>query len=103
MISNLLEKFGLKHEELNVAERETLDNWLKVLSEKQLTVEGVKEYIRKMIDGVEMELVGSDIPKTKDLFLKARLRNYLLLAAFLESPDKAKKALENQLKNIKPK
>ena len=39
---------------------------------------------------------------TKDILLKARLKNYILLEAFLTAPDKAEKALRDKLKNIKP-
>lgn len=100
-ISELLEKFNLKYEDLNVAEKETLREWLEKLESTKIRVEDIRNYIRKMIDGVEMELSEPDVPKKKDIFLKGRLRNYLLLAAFLESPEKAKEALERQLKNLK--
>ena len=37
----------------------------------------------------------------KDLQLKARLKNYIMLEAFLLAPEKAQKAVEDSLKNIK--
>jgi len=100
-ITELLNKYNLKYEDLNVAEKETLENWLRAISNTELTVEAIKEYIEKMIDGVETELAEVDLPRNKDLFLKARLRNYLLLKSFLEGPEKARKALEKQLSSIK--
>jgi len=101
MIDGILKKFGLKYEDLNEAEKETLRSWLENLSKQEITVEKIKEYIRNMLSGVEKELAQDNLPKTKDIFLKARMRNYLLLLDFLTSPEKAKKVVEEQLKNIK--
>jgi hypothetical protein len=100
-ISDFLSKFNLKYEDLNASEKETLQTWLEELASKEITLDDVKKYIREMITGVEMELSECDINQKKDIFLKGRLKNYLLLLAFLESPEKAKQALEKQLKNIK--
>ena len=100
-IGDLLAKYNLKYEDLNINERETLQSWLENLASKEITLDRVKDYIREMISGVETELSECDLNRKKDIFLKSRLRNYLLLLAFLESPEKAKQALEKQLKNIK--
>ncbi|PIR72598.1 MAG: hypothetical protein COU42_00740 [Candidatus Nealsonbacteria bacterium CG10_big_fil_rev_8_21_14_0_10_36_24] len=100
-IGDLLAKYNLKYEDLNINERETLQGWLENLASKEITLDRVKDYIREMISGVETELSECDLNRKKDIFLKSRLRNYLLLLAFLESPEKAKQALEKQLKNIK--
>ena len=101
MIDKLLKKFNLKYEDLNKVEKETLGGWLENLSKQKITVKGIEDYIRKMLTGVERELAQDDLPKTKDIFLKARMRNYLLLLDFLTSPEKAKRSIEESLKNIK--
>lgn len=100
-ISDLLAKYNLKYEDLNSAEQETLKGWLEELASREITLDDVKNYIHEMITGVETELSEYDLNWKKDIFLKSRLRNYLLLLAFLESPEKAKQALEKQIKNIK--
>lgn len=100
-ISDLLAKYNLKYEDLNSAEQDTLRSWLEELASREITLGDVKNYIREMIIGVETELSECDLNRKKDIFLKSRLRNYLLLLAFLESPEKAKQALEKQIKNIK--
>jgi hypothetical protein len=100
MIDEILERLGLKYEDLNSAEKETLHNWLEQLSSKKLTIDNVKLNIRQMIFGVEQELTKTDHNTKQDLFLKARLRNYIILEAFLESSEKAKKALEMQLERL---
>ena len=100
-IDEFLSKFGITYEKLNEAERETLTGWLQNLSTQQITLEDIKTYIRKMVDGVARELCVDELPKKKDIFLKARLRNYLLLYDFLTAPEEAQKSLERNIKNLK--
>jgi hypothetical protein len=97
----LLEQYGLKYEDLNNAEKETLTTTINSIQKNQLTVEKIKEAISVMKASVEQELTKCDLTKEQDLFLKARLRNYLLLENFLTSPAKAKQMLEQMLQNVK--
>ncbi len=99
-IDQVLEKTGLKYEDLNAVERETLKTWMEDLSKNRLTLEAVKRYIESMKEGVEQELTKVGFDSKQDLLLKARLRNYMLLSAFLEAPEKAKKALEQAISGI---
>jgi len=100
MIDKLLEKYGVKHEELKPDELETLNVWLEAIQKSQLTLEKVREYISTMKNSVEDDLTSTKHNSKKDLFLKARLRNYLLLEAFLSTPEKAKKQLENAMEGF---
>lgn len=100
-MDELLKSFNLKYDDLNAAEKETLQTMLSNMQHDVLTIEKLKDYINNMRDAVEEELTRSDIGTKQDLFLKARLRNYRLLAAFLQTPEKAKKQLEQALKGIK--
>ena len=99
-IDEILEKTGLKYEDLNAVEKETLNSWLKALSEKNITLEGVRDYISSMKNGVEQDLTKTGLNSKQDLFLKARLRNYMLLEAFLSNPERAKQALEQAMKGM---
>jgi len=99
-IDDLLEKYNLKYSDLTLAEKETAHKMLTDLQEKQLTVEKIKEYIAAMRDSVEVELTNTDNGSKQDLFLKARLRNYMLLESFLVSPERAKRALERSISNL---
>jgi hypothetical protein len=101
MLSNLLDKFGVKYEDLTTAEKETLNQWTQALANKELTLTGVKDYIRALIEAVERELANYNLKKDQDLFLKARLKNYLMISDFLTGPDKAKKYIEQSIQNIK--
>lgn len=101
MLSQLLDKFNVKYEDLNPAERETLNQWSQALESNEITLERVKDYLKSLIEAVEREMATYDLGKNQDLFLKARLKNYLMLSDFLTSPDKARKHIEQSIKNIK--
>ena len=68
--------------------------------QKKVTVSTIKENIATMRESVENELTTTTHNSKQDLFLKARLRNYLLLEAFLQSPEKAEKALERAISGM---
>jgi len=110
MFDEILEKFGLKYEDLNPSEKETFNTWLDTLSKSQITLENVKNYVSSLKDSVSDEI--SKEPTFIRLFfffkvenpalirLQARLRNYLLLEAFLTTPEKAQKAIEAQINQV---
>jgi hypothetical protein len=100
-IDKILERFGLKYEDLNAVEKETLNNWLNALSQNNLTIEKIREYIKAMKESVERELTKTDHNTKQDIFLKARLRNYILLEDLLSSPERAKKSIEAMLEVAK--
>lgn len=101
MLNLLLDKFNVKYEDLNQAEKETLNQWYQNLARNELTLPRVTEFLEKLIKDVERDLARYDLSKTEDLFLKARLKNYLMLHDFLSAPEKAKKHIEESIKNIK--
>jgi hypothetical protein len=102
MLDEILKRYNLKLEDLNAQERETLLTWAQKLQTKALTLEDVRDYVSRMAESIEREF-DYDTPKEKDLMLKARLKNYILLRDFLLSPERARKIIEEALKNIKPK
>lgn len=102
-MDKILEKLGLSYSDLTSAERDDLNSWMQALETNALTLEKVGAYIRAMKESVEQELTATTHNSKQDIFLKARLRNYILLDGFLSTPEKAKKAIELQLSNLKPK
>lgn len=100
MIDTILEKLNLRYEDLNIAEKETLNTWIQQLSTNKLILEDVKKHISFMRGSVERELTTTDLNTKQDLFLKARLRNYMLLEALMNSPDEAKQSLEKALSGL---
>ena len=112
MIDKLLEKFNLKFEDLTPEERQTLYTWVDVLEKGQLTVEKVRENISSMKYAVENALIDEPefayififkVPNRKQILLKARLKNYILIEAMLSTPERARAELEKVLSGIAPK
>ncbi len=100
MIDEILKKFNVKYEDLSIGERETLTSWMKSLSSNELTIDKLRQYIQSMKESVENELTVTTNNSIQDAFLKARLRNYLLIEGFLQSPEKARKAIERMISGI---
>lgn len=111
-IDEILEKVGVKYEDLNAIERKTFNEMVEKVSKTEINNETLKNYISTMKDSVEKEL--SEEPEyvrvwlfafrnDKNILLKARLRNYILLEAFLDTPKKAKEALDRALAGMIPK
>lgn len=89
-----LAALGLKFEDLTKEERKYYLEQLKVMAERPLGAEDIRFYIGKMRRSVEEELTKFDLGNKQDLFLKARLRNYMLLEEFLTTHARAKAAYE---------
>ena len=101
LIKEIEDKKGIKVEDLNPLEKETFFKMLEVVEKSQMTPERLKDYISSMKMAVEQDLTKSVLGKEEDLFLKARLKNYILLEAFLTSYKRAKVQLEDMVSNIK--
>jgi|WetSurSiteA1Bulk_404760.scaffolds.fasta_scaffold03796_4 hypothetical protein len=113
MIDELLEKFGLKWEDLDSkghsGEKEYLLSMLSAVENNQVTLQTFRDHVASMKSYVEQQLVNEPefnyififkVPNRKQIYLKARLQNYLLMEAYLSTPDQAKKALEAQIKGL---
>jgi hypothetical protein len=100
MMDEILQKLGLKFEDLSSAERDTLNQWMQALNKNSLSIELIRGYVTNMRASVEDELTKTDLNTKQDIFLKARLRNYMLFDAFLSTPAKAKQALEQALSGM---
>jgi hypothetical protein len=99
-IDDILERYGLKYEDLIEEEKKTLNKWMNDLNSSELTLDSVKLYISQMKLAVEEELTKAENNNKQDTYLKARLRNYMLLESFLDTPKRAKKALESAISSI---
>ncbi len=109
MIEQLEEKFGFKVENLNTEEKKTFFKMLEDMSKVQLTPEKMRDYLAQMRDAVERELVSEPtfiriflfkVENPKLMKLQARLQNYMLLEAFLMSPQRAKERLDEALNSV---
>ena len=107
--SEIEEKMDLKIESLNILEKETYFKMLEAVQKAKMTPEKLKQYIISMRDAVAKELIQEPefirvfifkFDNRKQILLKARLQNYMLLEAFLNSPEEAKEQLESMISNL---
>ena len=96
-----IEEKGINIEKLSSEEKQTYFTMLDAVRESQLSVEKLRDYIITMRDAVENELTKTDLTASQDLFLKARLKNYMLLESFLISPERAQKAYDEAVARIR--
>jgi len=109
LTEELEEKFSVKIESLNSLEKETYFKMLEVVQKTQMSPEKLRDYIVSMREAVERELINEPefnyififkVPNRKQILLKARLQNYLLLESFLVSPEKARQQLEEMISGL---
>ena len=107
--SKIEEKYHIKIESLNAPEKETYFKMLEAVQKAQLTPEKLRDYIITMREAVTRELVNEPefnyififkVPNRRQIMLKARLHNYLLLESFLISPEKAEQQLDEMINGI---
>lgn len=115
VIEDFLKRVGVEsYEDLNDLEKDEYDRWLNAMASAEISPVDVKNYVGQMKNAVvlqladEPEYIYSKIfpfwkrPNPANVQLKARLKNYILLEAFLGRPEQARAALESHLKQIKP-
>ena len=114
MIDQILEKFGLTYKDLDTpghsGELKTLlDMESEVQKQGQMSVESIKKNISSLKDAVEKELIDEPefnyiftfkVPNRKQIYLKARLKNYMLLDAYLNSPERMKEMMEDMVAGL---
>lgn len=112
LLNETLKRLGVEdYSSLTDEEKETYQGWLRQMS-ADLTVGDVRSHIENMQRAVTVELADEPEyiyskfipflkrPNPKNVHLKARLKNYLLLASFLATPEQAREALEKNLQNL---
>lgn len=109
-ISQLLEeKYGLNIDTFNADERATYFTMLESVQKAQMTPEKLRDHIIAMRDAVEKQLIEEPefvrwgpfkFENRRQILLKARLQNYMLLEGFLVSPKRAEEQLEAMIANF---
>lgn len=109
-MDKILEQFGLKREDLKAEELEVLNRWAEQVNTQSLSVVDVERYIDEMIGILQDELFGYKTPesfvalifrKKRNIFIEARLRNYMLLKNVLTAPQIAQARIQKQLQHLK--
>lgn len=96
-LHNLLEKLGIKYEDLREDEKKTYEQWSSVLSEPDITIEDLKKFLPSYIANLEQEQNDYQNSEKKDLYLKACIRNAKMIQAFILSPEQRKAWLEKNI------
>jgi uncharacterized protein (UPF0335 family) len=97
VLHNLLEKLGLKYEDLTAEEKKSYDEYTQILSQPEITIDDLKGFIPSQIERLESEQNDYRNTKEKDLFLKAQIRNLKMIHSFIQGPEARKKWLEETL------
>jgi hypothetical protein len=93
----LLTGKDIPYDQLRPDEKTYFHGLLDKVRRHTLTIEDVRTYIRQLREAVEMELTKPSLGHDDDLFLKARLRNLMLLDAMLTLPEKAEQLMKRQM------
>lgn len=98
-LHNLLEKLGIKYEDLREDEKKTYEQWSTVLSQPEITIEDLKKFLPSYIANLEQEQNDYQNSAKKDLYLKACIRNAKMIQAFILGPEQRKQWLEKNINN----
>lgn len=98
----LLEEQGISYSELSDAEKEVYRSASS--GTRAITVSDLQEHFAEILQMLTIELCDTpDSPEFQDKNskLKARVKNYVIMQAFLETPQKVARALEKELEEMK--
>lgn len=98
-LHNLLEKLGLKYEDLTEEEKKTYTEWNETLVQSEVTIGDLKKFIPSQIEQLEHSQNDYQNSKEKDLFLKAQIRNLKMIQAFILGPEQRRKWLEQHIQS----
>ena len=111
IIGDVEKKLGISFEDMSVDEKETIHSMLELVQKTKMTPLKLRDYILTLRSMVEKELVKEPefirvfifkFRNDRNIFLKARLRNYMVLESFLVSPEKAKEQVESFIDGLVP-
>lgn len=98
-LHSLLERLGLKYEDLTEEEKKTYTEWNETLIQSEVTIDDLKKFIPSQIEQLEQSQNSYENSKDKDLFLKAQIRNLKMIHAFLLGPEQRRKWLEQHIES----
>jgi hypothetical protein len=103
-VQEVLTSAGIKDfDELTAVEKESYFKLLEVAESGKITLEDFQKNVKKMRESIDYALAVEDLGVTKDIFLKARLKCYIIFEAFFEKPERAREMLEQYKKLAKAK
>src|SRR5579884_2901899 len=96
-LHNLLEKLGLKYEDLREDEKKIYLEWSSVLAQTEIKIEDLKKFIPLQLSMLEHQQNDYENSKEKDIFLKAQIRNLKMIHAFILGPEQRRQWLEKHI------
>lgn len=100
LLNLLLEKRGVKLEELSAQEKADFDRWNKTLIQEPITLGNLEEFIKEQLNKAQDQIAEPENTKEKDLYLKSCLNIYKALLGVIETPQVEKEQVEKYLKQL---
>lgn len=100
ILYKLLGKRGIKLEELSKEEKQTFEEWNKVLSKDELTVADIKEFCKSQADIIENKWKDLNIEQSRKAELIPYHTVYKTLLQVIESPKLVREQLEQHLNQL---
>ena len=101
LLAKLLQKRGIESfDKLDKEEKQTYDEWEKILSKEELTIEDIKQFCNSQLGVIKGKWsnLDTDTDKKKDLIPYFVVYSTLLQA--IDSPKATRETLEIQLNNL---
>lgn len=100
VIDKVLEKRGLKPEELTPEERVTIDSWRSIFEGSEVSVKSIGMFCENNIKTIESKFKEIDTPPQKLQALVLLHSVYSSLLSLINNPQAEKKALEEYLSSL---
>lgn len=100
MLNALLEKLGLKYENLSDEERKTWEIWAKTLTTKDVTLDDLKAFLAAESARAFEELQKWDNTPARELYYKALTHLSTMMQKFISTPASQRDALKAHLRQV---
>ena len=100
ILSKLLQKRGVKYEELHEDEKVQFEQWKLVLTKDELSTQDIKNFCQQQVDVIESKWQDLNLEQIKKAELIPYHTVYNLLLKVIDSPKEAKEALEKNLQQL---
>lgn len=101
ILTKLLRKRGIDSlDQLDKEEKQTFENWQKILSKEELTLEDVKHFCQTQCEIIKGKWSNYDLENAKKAELIPYFTVYNTLLAAIDSPKSARSQLEQHLNQL---
>lgn len=101
ILHKLLERRGIESiDKLDKEERQTFDDWDKILSKEELTIEDIKQFCKAQIEVIEGKWKDLNVDNSKKAELIPYHTVYKTFLLAIDSPQSARESLEKNLNQL---